>query len=464
MRALGAVRAWPLRRRLFLAIAAAVVVSVALSLTAGALLVRRSLERQATKALARQVDLLVAQQRSPSAPRLSSLGLFFATEQERLTILSPAQAALLLPRGASAALRAGRPAEGNVTVRGTKYLFAARSTGEKAVILLRPARLAAADWTPFGLAFVLAGALGAALAALVAFGLAQAIARPIRRAAAASRRLARGERPGPLPVEGSDELAALAEAFNHMADGLEQARDAQRRFLLSVSHELKTPLTVIRGNAEALTEGVLGPQQVGEVIGRESQRLERLVQDLLDLARLDQRAFTIGRRTIDLGEIATETVRSCEAQARALGVSLTVEVSAGALAEGDPDRVRQVLFNLIENALRCTPSGGSVKVAAGLGGLAVEDTGPGLPAQDLARAFERFFLYGRYGRDRAVGTGLGLAIVKELTEAMGGSVAVRSEVGVGTTFEVSLPRVESDDLGPRAPSPSRPVARQAVRS
>lgn len=430
-----------LRSRLLVAIAAAVILSVALSLVTGALLVRRSVQHQALKALGRQADLLAARETAAgSAAGTSDLGLFLATQQEHEDILPRAQAALLLPPAGGAALQAGRPAQGTVTVRGTKFLYAARPIGQKAIILLRSAKLQAGDWRPFGLGFLLAGLVGAALAALAAFFLARAIARPIRRVATASRSLAAGENPGSLPVRGSEEVASLAAAFNHMAAQLARAREAERTFLLSVSHELKTPLTAIRGHAEALVEHVIAAPEAGEVIMREARRLERLVRDLLDLARLNQRSFKVTRQEVDLAEIALEAALRYEAQARAFGVSLVTLAPSPVPAEGDPDRVLQVLSNLIENALRCTPAGGTVTVTAELGALMVDDTGPGLEAGDLGRAFERFFLYSRYGRDRPVGTGLGLAIVKELTEAMGGSVTVQSRPGEGTKFVVSLPR------------------------
>ena len=243
----------------------------------------------------------------------------------------------------------------------------------------------------------------------------------------------------PLPVSGSDEVASLATAFNQMTEELDRAKDAERSFLLSVSHELKTPLATIRGHGEALLDGVIDPPKVGAVVVAEAKRLERLVRDLLDLARLNQRVFAVSPQTVDLAQLAEEAVERHEGEARRVGVSLASDAPAGAPATADPDRVLQVLANLIENAVRTTPAGGSVTVAAAPGELNVADTGPGIAPEDLARAFDRFYLHSRYAANRAVGTGLGLAIVKELTEAMGGSVTAQSTVGRGTTFTVSLP-------------------------
>jgi two-component system sensor histidine kinase BaeS len=224
-----------------------------------------------------------------------------------------------------------------------------------------------------------------------------------------------------------------------MAAQLARARETEQAFLLSVSHELKTPLTSIRGYAEGLADGALPPVEAGETIRREAKRLERLVQDLLDLARMNRSAFEVHREEIDLAEGARDAAARYRGQAEAFGVELRLEAAEAAPAIGDADRALQVLSNLVENALRSTPAGGSVTVRAAPGLLEVADTGPGLAPDELPRAFERFFLYRRYGAERAVGTGLGLAIVKELTEAMRGRVEVSNRPGGGLTFSVRLP-------------------------
>jgi len=439
-----------LRARLFGAIGLAVIVAVSLSLVAGAVLVRRSVQHEAMASLGRQADLLAQQQRTAAPP--AALGQFLATQQMKMALLTVDQAAELLPASGAAKVYAGSPASGTVQVGATKFLYQARNVNGKAIVLLR-ASSQAQDWSPYELAFVVAGLVGLVLAALGAFVLARAISRPIQRVADASRALAVGEVHGPLEPEGPSEVVALAEAFNYMSEELRQARDAERTFLLSVSHELKTPLTAITGHAEALSEGVVPPERVAEVILRESKRLERLVRDLLDLARLDAHVFGVHPHHVDLAELADEAVVRFEPQARAFGVELTADARGPAPAVADPDRVLQVLSNLIENALRITPEGGSVTVRAEPGIVTVADTGPGLAEEDVLRAFERFYLYERTGnQSRTVGTGLGLAIVRELTEAMAGSVGVESRPGAGTTFTVSLPGDEGAmPAGRRAP-------------
>jgi two-component system sensor histidine kinase BaeS len=435
-----------LRWRLFVGVAVTVAISIVVTLVAGAFLTRRSLEREGIHSLVRQIDLIATQRSTKGIGRRNApdLGDFLSTEQERLAILTTEQADLLLPDPATPALRSGRTVSGTLSLHGVRYLYAARRNGDEALVLLRSARNQSADWTPFVLGLAIAAGVGAALAALVAFAFARAIARPITRVADASRRLAGGETHEPLAEQGAVEVAGLAASFNHLAAELERAQEAERSFLLSVSHELKTPLTAIRGHAEALQDGVLAPQEVGEVVEREAGRLERLIRDLLDLARLRRRTFSIGGGRVDLGEVVAETVARFQIQARHFQVTLTGSAEPHAAAAGDTDRVVQAVANLVENAIRCTPAGGAVRVLAQDGRIDVIDDGPGLHEDDLDRAFERFYLYERYGSERAVGTGLGLAIVRELAEAMGGTVAARSSPGVGSTFSLVLPPAPRD--------------------
>ena len=165
--------------------------------------------------------------------------------------------------------------------------------------------------------------------------------------------------------------------------------------------------------------------------------------------------FSVHSEPIDLGVAARETVRRYETQARSFGVELEAVAPDAAPAIGDADRTLQIVSNLVENALRLTPPGGAVRVVAEAGAIAVEDTGPGLQPDEVPRAFERFFLYSRYGGERAVGTGLGLAIVKELTEGMNGTVEVESDPGRVTRFVVRLPVPDSAPIVLPAPYVAR---------
>jgi two-component system OmpR family sensor kinase len=425
-----------LRRRLLLAIGLIVALSVAVTLALGLVLTRRAVQEATLQDLAHQAALIVGEERSTVLPgtHLPELTAYLARQHERYI-----RDAGVLPRAAREKLAANRPASGTVTYEGTAYYFAAEPLEQGGpVVLLRPQSLTKSRWSPFFEAILIAALVGGALAAAAAYLLARRIARPVGRVAAAARSLARGARPEPVPVEGAAELATLAVAFNDLAEQLARAQEAERSFLLSVSHELKTPLTAIRGYAEALHDGAVSPQDAAATVALEAARLERLVGDLLDLARMNRTDFGVRLEEVDLAEVADDAVRRYEQQAAGFGVSLAAVSEGPATAVADAGRTLQVVSNLVENALRLTPPGGEVRVVAAPGVLRVEDTGPGLADEDRQRAFERFYLHSRYGRERSVGTGLGLAIVKELTAAMGGTVEVESEPGRLTVFTVRL--------------------------
>jgi signal transduction histidine kinase len=322
---------------------------------------------------------------------------------------------------------------------------------------------------PLGELAVIAGmgvAIVVCLGLLGAWILSRGVVRPVRRLAEASGRLAEGEAGVTVVPEGPRELRELAVSFNDMNAKMAKAQETEQAFLLSVSHELKTPLTSVRGYAEGIGDGTVDPAEGAAVIGIESSRLERLVGDLLESGRMRKSAFTVRREEVDLAAVADDVARRYEATARDAGLTLLLGTEAGGSATADHDRVLQVISNLVENAIRCTPAPGTVTITTGPGAITVADTGRGLTTDDLPRAFERFYLYSRYGTDRPVGTGLGLAIVKELAEAMGGAVSVSSAVGVGTAFTVTLPAGVGSAAGdpPRATAASTTAAEPRTTS
>jgi signal transduction histidine kinase len=429
-----------LRSRLFRAIGVVVIICVAFTIGVGLVLTRRAVQRATLNDLAHQADLIAAAQRNS----VSSL----RTLPSRITtILNKQHEHLLfhrsdLPPWAQERLAHGQPVQGTMSYGAAdyraRYYFAARSVNPGTLIVIRPESTVSSLLSPYVWGLLVAAAAGGLLAALAAFLLARRIARPIDRIAAAARTLARGTHPEPVPVEGAAEIATLATAFNDLAAQLQRAQEAERNFLLSVSHELKTPLTAIRGYAEAVEDGAVDPREAAATVAGEARRLERLVRDLLDLARMNRTDFSVHNTEIDLGEVAEDAVRRYGKQAHSFGVALWAVTESPAPAIADADRVLQVVSNLVENALRLTPAGGEVRVVAEPGMLRVEDTGPGLAEADTEHAFERFYLHERYGLERKVGTGLGLAIVKELTLAMGGEVDVESRPGTLTVFTVRL--------------------------
>ena len=437
----------PLRKLLFLATVLIVIASIGIAFGVGAVLTRSAVENANLDGLARQAQLIKNQQEAGLCAfcRLKDVRAFLAEQHELIRVVDLDRNTPYLTDSQRLELASKPLVTGTVGVEGKRYLVAAGTIkgGRRpglGFVLLRPSSLKTAGWGPYLRALLIAGAIGAGLAALGSLIIARWISRPVRRVAEASRSLAEGLSPEPVPLEGSAELATLASTFNAMAEQLQRAREAERNFLLSVSHELKTPLAAIRGYAEGLEEGVFGAEEAAATIREEARRLERLVRDLLDLARMNRREFVVHREPVDLAEIAREVVRRYEADARAAAVELDADAAGPAPALADPDRALQIVSNLVENALRSTPAGGSVRVGASPGLLVVEDTGVGLSADDLPHAFERFYLHDRNpdGRSR-IGSGLGLAIVKELTERMDGTVSVESELGRGTTFRVRLP-------------------------
>jgi two-component system sensor histidine kinase BaeS len=414
-----------LRARLFAATLAALAITLGLSLVIGAVLTRRQVDRSQASTLARLADDRAADRRQHVSYRRGNetLGSILVMVQLRSAFAG------LVPN-------VNRSSDGETTYKGKKQIYSYRTIPQRGLIYLRPASVKSAAWRPFLVDLLLAALAGAGIAALLSFFVARSIVRPLQRVAEATRALAADERHDPLEPEGTTELASLAEAFNQMVEQLAESRDAERAFLLSVSHELKTPLTAIRGYAEGLGEGAFEPEEAARVITTESGRLDRLVRDLLDLARMNRAEFSVRSEAVDLAEVAREAARRHEPTARELGVDLRA-VAEVAWVTGDADRILQIASNLVENALRETPAGGSVTVAADGVRLVVSDTGPGIPAGDLPHAFERFYLYDKIGRDRLIGSGLGLAIVRQLATAMGGTVDVQS-TPAGTTFTVTL--------------------------
>ena len=259
-------------------------------------------------------------------------------------------------------------------------------------------------------------------------------------------RLRHGDLAARVPVDGSDELTSVAVSFNEMAEALEQSKERERQFLLSVGHDLRTPLTTIGGYVEALEDGVDDPAEVSRiasVMASEHRRLRRLIEDVMVLARLDNAEFGVVPEPVDVAAHVAEVVARYASSAAESDITLQTQFDPTGVRSVDPDRVAQILSNLIENALRYTPADGSVVVIleARPDGveLSVRDTGPGIEAEDLPHIFERFYVARRYRGVRPAGSGLGLSIVERLVSTMGGSVSATSNIGHGTEFLVRLP-------------------------
>ena len=287
--------------------------------------------------------------------------------------------------------------------------------------------------------------IGLAVAILAGALLSRWLARPLVGIARAAARIARGERGVPVETTGPAEVVAVADALASLDGALASSEARQREFLLSISHELRTPLTALRGYAEAISDGMVGPADlpgVGEVLMAETTRLDHFVADLLELARLEADDFTIRPVAVELGELLRATRDAWLGRAAGLGVTLVIETQEVTL-RSDPRRLRQIVDGLVENALRVSPEGSSIRIAgwSDAAGVAIEvrDGGPGLTAEDAAQAFERGVLRERYRDSRPVGTGLGLSIAARLVARLGGSIRAGTAVSGGAVFTVTLP-------------------------
>jgi two-component system sensor histidine kinase BaeS len=294
------------------------------------------------------------------------------------------------------------------------------------------------------ISLIVTGLIAVALGLLVAWRL----SRSLKRTAAAATAMAQGSRDVAIPEEGPREVAEVAASVNRLAGALSHSEARQREFLLSVSHDLRTPLTAITGYAESLADGVVPPDRlpaVGTVIGAEAKRLERLVADLLDLARLDATEMRMDSAPVDLRGVVDGVAATWGHRCAAAGVDFRVEgPGAPIVVLGDAQRLRQALDGLLENALRVTPQGAPIVVATrtdpgGVAVLEVRDGGPGLTDDDLPVAFERSALYERYRGVRQVGTGLGLAIVHRIVEGLGGTVEAGHANEGGARFTIRMP-------------------------
>jgi signal transduction histidine kinase len=351
------------------------------------------------------------------------------------------------------------------TVNGQRVLLEGRRTPAGAIVLVQRRADATALGDQLIRRVLLALLVGVAISISLGLIVAYRIARPLHRTAAAAHALAAGHRDVRVVAEGPTEVAAVGEALNSLASALLHSEARQRDFLLSISHELRTPLTAISGYAESLADGVIPSEQaaeVGTIMLTEAHRLDRLVADLLDLARLDAQEFRIDLVAVDLVELAQAAARVWSARCAAAGVRFALEVPEVPAAPAsplwchtDPSRLRQLLDGLFDNALRVTPSGRPIVLAvraesaAASGPVAgavrvvaeVRDGGPGLTDDDLAIAFQRSALYERYRGVRQVGTGLGLAIVAGLAQRLGGTVEAGHAVEGGARFTVRLPAI-----------------------
>jgi two-component system OmpR family sensor kinase len=348
---------------------------------------------------------------------------------------------------------------GRVQARRTvRFVFHSPASGQT---LLAAARTVRVGGKPFGTIVVakpkteldprwlalierlmLAFAGGVAVAGAFAWYLSHRITTPVLELSRAANQVSRGHYDVNVPeVPGGGEIGVLAQSFREMAARLSEAEELERNFLMSVSHELRTPLTAIRGHVEALREGVVTDEEMRlaslTVIAAEAERQERLVGDVLDLAKLDAHRFTVLREEVDMERLVDRAYTTFSEEARRRGIDYRRAVEAKPVIVSDGDRVLQIISNLLSNAFRWTPDGGRIslelKSVDGTICVAVEDSGPGIPPGERERIFRPF-----WSRDGS-GTGLGLAIARELAAALGGRIRLETAPEQGSRFTLVLP-------------------------
>ena len=310
-------------------------------------------------------------------------------------------------------------------------------------------------------ALLLAAVVAGLAALLLTAGLSRRILKPVETLTTAARRMEKGDLSQRVEVQSNDEIGELARAFNAMADGLTRLEGLRRNMVTDVAHDLRTPLSNIRGYLEALQDGVVEPKpEVIDSLYEEAMLLNRLVDDLQELALAEAGQLRLERRPVAPADLVNRATEAARAQAAAEGIALQADLSEDLpLVNVDSQRIGQVLGNLLSNALTHTPSGGEIVIAARRClepsrrvvegaretqvAVSVSDTGEGIAPEHLPYIFERFYRADR-SRSRATGgTGLGLAIARQLVEAHGGRIEVESEVGRGTQFTFTLPVAET---------------------
>lgn len=415
-------------------------------------------------------DVLRLRLQELSAPLLTAMATALRTNQQpgavidalteqatsanaRLLIITNARRVIVDSEGTFTNQTLDRPTQGNFgtfTDKGDQWLFDQQivrpnATGVvPAIIVVARPRAAFADALRILFpSLIVAGILAAGFALIVAGLLSRTITRPLRDLAATARRFAKGDYRARVPVAGPTEVAEMGGAFNDMAAEIERSRGSEQAFLADISHELRTPLTSIQGFAQAIAEGEAAGAAIepaATIIQRESRRLMRMVEGLLQVARLQSGAQDLARERVEPAQLLGTARAALEPQAHDAGVTFVFEPSDVPTVRGDPDRLSQLFLNLLDNAVKHSPRGGKVVVhgarADGQAVVTVRDSGSGLPQGADTRLFRRFYRGDNAQRD---GAGLGLAIAQAIAEAHGGSISARNVEAGGAEFIVRLP-------------------------
>lgn len=441
-----------LRGRITLITVSVAVLAVLITGVVSVQLVKQSTVTAGRAELAAHAQLL---SRLPGATNLASLRerVRLAPGDTRVAVVAAdgrisGPAAALVSAADVATLLAGYPVSKVEGRRGKTVIIEGRPTGTgTAIVLVRSLGTLETTTTETARRVLLALAIGVIVAIIAGTLLARWLTKPLVAIAETAKRMAAGERGLTVEAHKPTEVAAVANALAALDRALSTSEGRQREFLLSISHELRTPLTAVRGYGEAMVDGLIHERDiagVGATLVTETERLDRFVADLLELARLEADDFAIERQHVEIGRLLDQAVDAWRGRARTLDVALkALPPAAGLAVASDAQRVRQLIDGLVENALRVTPARSTVSIAARKFGtsvvIEVRDGGPGLSPDDLAVAFERGALRARYRDIRPVGTGLGLSIAARLVSRLGGTIAAGNAPGGGAIFAVSLP-------------------------
>ena len=360
------------------------------------------------------------------------------------------------PRGDRQMPGGGRGAPGpDLSRTSTDMARMLASPSRYQIVLATPSSDVRSAWRELAPRLSIAAVIAFLISVAVASALASTISRPIARITEAARRVADGDLSQRVPGDGRDEIAQLANTFNHMATQIAQSQQSLRDFVADASHELRTPLTSIQGFAGALLDGALtgeeGQTQAALIITEESRRMSKLVEDLLYLSRVEALRPNARQDKVSASTIVNEIVRRLTHLAEVRNLSVNVVGSSGPMITGDPGQLDHLVGNLIQNAIKYTPDGGTITITTGQespasrasagarGFIRVHNTGTVIPESDLPHIFDRFYRVDKSRARIAEGSGLGLAIAKEIARRHGGDIQVTSTPATGTTFTVFVP-------------------------
>ncbi len=385
--------------------------------------------------------------RAPRTLTLEGGAISWRNSSERV-IVSPVPDAARTPRQCQLEPSSGPSLLCVAMPLSEKVLQTFPGTDAAALIVAKPAADLGEVFGDLMPRLLFSGLIGVAAALILGFAFSQSVTAPLRNIARAARSVARGNYRQRVPATGPREVRDLAANFNRMTEEVQRSQQTLRDFLANISHELKTPLTSIRGFSSAILDGTIvdtpGIERSARIISDESSRVLRLVEELLDLSRIESGQISMRQEDIPINELFQHVGEVFALRSEESAVRLELPGAVSTHIRGDFDRLEQVMNNLLDNAFRHTPRTGSIRIAtseprSGFVQVSITDTGAGIPPDHIPHLFERFYRAPPGGTTRVKGYGLGLAICREIVRSHGGEIWATSDAGRGTTFSFTLP-------------------------